>query len=232
MEAHVLIVDDEVDLLLSVEYALTREGFDTSTAETGRSALAQARAKRPDLVLLDWMLPDVSGVQVCKQLKANPETAGIPVMMLTAKGDLEHRIEGLEAGAEDYLVKPFSMRELVLRVRALVQRSSENESASEEGAEHLSFGTLRMDMPAHRAWIEEEEIDLTALEFKLLRTLLLRRGRVQTRDTLLRDVWEVEAGLQTRTVDTHMKRLRQKLGGGGDWIETIRGVGYRFSEVP
>jgi len=221
-----------VDLLLSVEYALSREGFKTSTAETGQSALAKARATRPDLVLLDWMLPDLDGVQVCKKLKASPETADIPVMMLTAKGEVEHRIEGLEAGAEDYLVKPFSMRELVLRVQALAQRSLEKPLEGAMDEESLVFGDLRMDLPGHRVWMEDEEIDLTALEFKLLHTLLCRKGRVQSREALLRDVWEYEAGLHTRTVDTNVKRLRQKLGEGGGWIETIRGVGYRFSEVP
>jgi len=234
MDVHVLIVDDEVDLLLSVEYALKKEGFEVSTAETGQSAIAKARVKRPDLVLLDWMLPDLEGVQVCRELKASPETSSIPVMMLTAKGETEHRIEGLEAGAEDYLVKPFSMRELVLRVRALAQRTKDKGLDRPEDQEdsEIVFGVLRMDLAAHRVWMADAELDLTALEFKLLHCFVTRKGRVLSRDTLLSEVWEYEPGLQTRTVDTNVKRLRQKLGEGGEWIETLRGVGYRFSEVP
>jgi two-component system phosphate regulon response regulator PhoB len=177
------------------------------------------------------MLPDLSGVEVCRQLKENPATAGIPVLILTARAEVENRVEGLEAGAEDYVVKPFSMRELVLRIQALLKRSASQDSPA-ESADIQSFGPLRMDSGAHRVWIGEEELELTALEFKLLSTLLERRGRVQSREVLLRDVWEYEDGLQTRTVDTNMKRLRQKLGEHGDWIRTIRGVGYRFNEAP
>lgn len=231
MQGQILIVDDEIDLLMSLDYALSKEGYTTLTAETGQSAVAKARIKSPDLVVLDWMLPDISGVEVCRQLKANPATAGIPVLMLTARAEVENRVEGLEAGAEDYVVKPFSMRELVLRVQALLKRST-SAGVSEQSSELQVFGPLKVDEGAYRAWIEEEELALTALEFKLLFTLLERRGRVQSREALLRDVWGYDGELQTRTVDTNMKRLRQKLGKYGDWITTIRGVGYRFSEAP
>ena len=230
MDTHVLIVDDEADLLMSLEYALSREGYRTTTAESGRSALAKVAGSRPDLVILDLQLPDLSGIEVCRRMKADPETAGIPVLMLTAKGEEADRVQGLEVGAEDYVVKPFSMREFALRVRAVLRRSADSGEVS--GTEKIEFGTLVVDVDAHSAMLSGTEMDLTALEFKLLLTFLERRGRVQTRETLLRDVWEYEGQVMTRTVDTNVKRLRQKLAEGGDWIETIRGVGYRFSVKP
>jgi two-component system phosphate regulon response regulator PhoB len=193
--------------------------------------VAKARVKTPDLVVLDWMLPDIPGVEVCRQLKSDPATSHIPVLMLTARAEVENRVEGLEAGAEDYVVKPFSMRELILRIQALLKRSAAP-SVDTGSADIQQFGPLKVDDGAHRAWIDDKELDLTALEFKLLCTLLERRGRVQSREILLRDVWGYEGGLQTRTVDTNMKRLRQKLGEHGEWIRTIRGVGYRFNEAP
>ena len=231
MNTHILIVDDEVDLLMSIDYALSKEGYSISTSETGQSAVAKARVKTPDLVVLDWMLPDIPGVEVCRQLKSDPATSHIPVLMLTARAEVENRVEGLEAGAEDYVVKPFSMRELILRIQALLKRSAAP-SVATGSADIQQFGPLKVDDGAHRAWIDDKELDLTALEFKLLCTLLERRGRVQSREILLRDVWGYEGGLQTRTVDTNMKRLRQKLGAHGEWIRTIRGVGYRFNEAP
>ena len=231
MNSHILIVDDEVDLLMSIDYALSKEGYSISTSETGQSAVAKARVKTPDLVVLDWMLPDIPGVEVCRQLKSDPATSHIPVLMLTARAEVENRVEGLEAGAEDYVVKPFSMRELILRIQALLKRSAAP-SVDTGSADIQQFGPLKVDDGAHRAWIDDKELDLTALEFKLLCTLLERRGLVQSREILLRDVWGYEGGLQTRTVDTNMKRLRQKLGEHGEWIRTIRGVGYRFNEAP
>ena len=231
MNSHILIVDDEVDLLMSIDYALSKEGYSISTSETGQSAVAKARVKTPDLVVLDWMLPDIPAVEVCRQLKSDPATSHIPVLMLTARAEVENRVEGLEAGAEDYVVKPFSMRELILRIQALLKRSAAP-SVDTGSADIQQFGPLKVDDGAHRAWIDDKELDLTALEFKLLCTLLERRGRVQSREILLRDVWGYEGGLQTRTVDTNMKRLRQKLGEHGEWIRTIRGVGYRFNEAP
>jgi len=231
VNTHILIVDDEVDLLMSIAYALSKEGYSISTSETGQSAVAKARVKTPDLVVLDWMLPDIPGVEVCRQLKSDPATSHIPVLMLTARAEVENRVEGLEAGAEDYVVKPFSMRELILRIQALLKRSAAT-SVDTGSADIQQIGPLKVDDGAHRAWIEDKELDLTALEFKLLCTLLERRGRVQSREILLRDVWGYEGGLQTRTVDTNMKRLRQKLGEHGEWIRTIRGVGYRFNEAP
>jgi two-component system phosphate regulon response regulator PhoB len=170
------------------------------------------------------MLPDISGIEVCRQLRANRRTQGIPVLMLTAKGEEIDRVVGFEVGADDYVVKPFSVRELTLRVRALIRRSQKVEPDQDD----ISFGRLRIDSGAHQVWVDGQEVVLTALEFRLLTTLLVRRGRVQTRERLLQDVWGIDADVTTRTVDTHVKRLRQKLVEAGEYIETLRGVGYRF----
>ena len=225
MPGMILIVDDERDLVSTLEYNLQREGYQTRSALTGQEALAQAAlAPVPDLILLDLMLPDLPGTEVCRQLRGRAETKQIPVVMLTAKGEEIDRVVGFEVGADDYVTKPFSVRELLLRVRAVLRRMS----ASEEASEDLSFGNLRVDTSAHQVWWDGAELTLTALEFKLLTTLLGRKGRVQTRKQLLDDVWGIQADVSTRTVDTHVKRLRQKLGPAGDYIETLRGVGYRF----
>jgi two-component system phosphate regulon response regulator PhoB len=198
---------------------------------TGREALQLARmTPHPDLVLLDLMLPDLTGGDVCRQLKADAETRDIPVIMVTAKGEEIDRVVGFEVGADDYVVKPFSVRELLLRVRAVLRRTQTSHPLSE--TDELVFGRLRIDRAGHRCWVDGNEITPTALEFKLLITLLERRGRVQTRDVLLADVWGIEADVTTRTVDTHVKRLRQKLGPAGQYIETLRGVGYRFVSQP
>jgi two-component system phosphate regulon response regulator PhoB len=178
----------------------------------------------PDLVVLDLMLPDLSGTEVCRHLRMSDRTRHVPVLMLTAKGEEIDRVVGFEVGADDYVTKPFSVRELMLRVRAIVRRAH----APEAEAGELVFGRLRLDGGGHRAWVDGQEVSLTALEFRLLTTLLSRRGRVQTRDTLLEDVWDMSGDVTTRTVDTHVKRLRQKLGLAGAYIETLRGVGYRF----
>ena len=225
MPGMILIVDDERDLVSTLEYNLQREGYQTRSALTGQEALAQAAlAPVPDLILLDLMLPDLPGTEVCRQLRGRAETKQIPVVMLTAKGEEIDRVVGFEVGADDYVTKPFSVRELLLRVRAVLRRMS----ASEEASEDLSFGNLRVDTSAHQVWWDGAELTLTALEFKLLTTLLGRKGRVQTRKQLLDDVWGIQADVSTRTVDTHVKRLRQTLGPAGDYIETLRGVGYRF----
>jgi two-component system phosphate regulon response regulator PhoB len=173
------------------------------------------------------MLPDVSGNEVCKQLKRNEQTSGIPVMMITARGEEIDRVLGFELGADDYVVKPFSVRELMLRVQAILRRNT-----TREGQPRAKFGQLRIDREAHRVWVGETEITLTALEFRLLLALFDGRNRVQTRTILLDGVWGIDAEVTTRTVDTHVKRLRQKLGDAGDYIETIRGVGYRFADSP
>ncbi len=223
----ILVVDDERDLITTLEFALRREGFRTQAATTGREALAIAtREPAPDLILLDLMLPDVSGTDVCRQLRAREATKHVPILMLTAKDDEIDRVVGFEVGADDYVSKPFSVRELVLRVRAILRRGQIPDETTPEGS--MEFGRLRLDTQAHRVWVDGEEIPLTALEFKLLYAFVARRGRVQTRETLLIDVWGHVSGIPTRTVDTHIQRLRKKLGAASDYIETLRGVGYRF----
>jgi len=223
----ILIVEDERDLAATLEYNLKKEGYETRVAYNGRDALELAnRNPRPHLVLLDLMLPDMSGIEVCRRLRASSSLCDISILMLTAKGEEIDRIVGFEVGADDYMVKPFSVRELLLRIRAVLRRLEPSRSAS--SAAPSKFGTLTVDESAHRAWVDEEEVVLTALEFKLLTTFLSRKGRVQTRETLLIDVWEMHGDLSTRTVDTHVKRLREKLGSASNYIETVRGVGYRF----
>lgn len=227
----VLIVDDEQDLVSTLEYNLEREGFTTRTAMTGRQAIDQAAlSPAPDLVLLDLMLPDMPGTEVCRRLRDLPGTKHTPVIMLTAKSEEIDRVVGFEVGADDYVTKPFSVRELLLRIRAVLRRTqvSTPPAAAPNPEAQLVFGDLRIDTEAHQAWLADAEIALTALEFKLLTTLVSRRGRVQTRKLLLDDVWGIQADISTRTVDTHVKRLRQKLGAAGEYIETLRGVGYRF----
>jgi two-component system phosphate regulon response regulator PhoB len=229
MSSLILIVDDEQDLLNTLEYNLQREGFQTRLAATGAEAISAAQQRPlPDLVLLDLMLPDMVGTEVCRALRSLDATRHIPVVMVTAKGAEIDRVVGFEVGADDYVVKPFSVRELVLRMRAVLRRTSATENTSET----IQFGELRLDPAAHQCWVSEAETSLTALEFKLLKTLLERRGRVQTREVLLTDVWGFSADVTTRTVDTHMKRLRQKIGSAGHYIETLRGVGYRFRSEP
>lgn len=229
MSELILIVEDEQDLVNTLRYNLEREGFQTRCALSGREGIEQGELEPlPDLILLDLMLPDISGLEVCRHLRQTEATRGIPVLMLTAKGDEIDRVVGFEVGADDYVVKPFSVRELLLRIRAILRRSRPDNREQEL----LVFGSLRVDPEAHRTWVGRDEIRLTALEFRLLKTLLVRKGRVQSRDTLLSDVWGIDADVTTRTVDTHVKRLREKLGAAGGYIETLRGVGYRFAEHP
>lgn len=230
MSGTILIVDDEADIRSTVEFNLSREGFRTVTAGLGREAVERAAdTPRPDLIVLDLMLPDISGTEVCRQLRQSPKTRSIPILMLTAKTDAIDRVVGFEVGADDYVTKPFSVRELVLRVKAILRRSG----SAEEPTETLEIGVLRIDVEGHRVWIEGEEVVLTALEFRLLTTLVKRRGRVQTREALLNHVWEMSGDVTTRTVDTHVRRLRKKLGAASEYVETLRGVGYRFRpEVP
>ena len=229
MTQQILIVEDEQDLLAALEYNLGREGYETLSASTGTEALRiMSKEAKPDLVLLDLMLPDMTGTEVCRKLKEDAATKDVPVIMVTAKGEEIDRVVGFEVGAEDYVVKPFSMRELILRVRVVLKRSQ----TIEEPSETFSFGCLTVDMGAHQLWVNDEECHLTALEFRLLTTIYTRRGRVQTRDRLLADVWGYQADVTTRTVDTHIKRLREKLGDAGVYILTVRGVGYRFVTKP
>ena len=226
----ILVIEDEVDLATTLEYSLKREGYQVRVAHTGRAGLeAAALEPVPDLVVLDLMLPDLSGTEVCRRLRENERTRELPIVMCTAKGSELDRVVGFEVGADDYVVKPYSVRELLLRIRALLRRSQRTETAA---GEPVKFGRLRLDREAHRAWVDEVELSLTALEFRLLSAFLARKGRVQTRDSLLSDVWGIEADVTTRTVDTHVKRLREKLGEAGAYIETLRGVGYRFRDQP
>ena len=226
----ILIVEDERDLVEAVEYSLQREGFETRAAGTGEQALKLLdKEPKPDLVLLDVMLPDMSGTEVCRRLRAHEGSRHIPVIMATARGEEIDRVVGFEVGADDYVVKPYSVRELALRIRAILRRAAR---ADEPLTTETSFGRLRVDPSAHRVFVDSDEVQLTALEFRLLATFLQRRGRVQSRETLLSDVWGIEADITTRTVDTHVKRLREKLGPAGVYVETLRGVGYRFRAHP
>ncbi len=224
--AKILVIDDEPDALELVGFNLKQAGFEVVTADNGAEALKKARETAPDLVLLDLMLPEIDGLEVCKALRRDPATAPIPVIMLTAKAAEIDRVLGLELGADDYVTKPFSPRELVLRVRNLLKRRTEAAAQPEQ----LVFGDLCIDVPRHMVTVKRQRVDLTATEFKLLTTLALRRGRVQSRDQLLQDVWEYDNVIDTRTVDTHMRRLREKLGAASRFLDTVRGVGYRFVE--
>jgi two-component system phosphate regulon response regulator PhoB len=223
----VLIVDDERDLRELVDFNLRRAGYDTIHAASGREALTQATARPPDIVVLDLNLPDIPGTEVCRRLRADARTQGAAILMLTARGTESDRIAGFELGADDYVVKPFSVRELVLRVQALGRRLRGEEGEAER---LLVRGEVTLDRAAFSCRVEDEEVSLTALEFRLLAYLMEGAGRVRTRDDLLADVWNASTELETRTIDTHIKRLRDKLGKAGERIETVRGVGYRFRE--
>jgi two-component system phosphate regulon response regulator PhoB len=225
--AYVLIVDDETDLAHLIEFNLRQAGFAPRVAGTGAEALRMARERTPQLVILDLMLPDMSGVEVCRQLKALPETRAVPVMMLTARGEEEDRVKGFEVGADDYVVKPFSVRELVLRAKAVLRRAS----GPVEDVAAVTLGIVRLEPSSHRCFVSDVEVHLTALEFRLLHHLMTRPGRVQSRDQLLEHVWGIATSLETRTVDTHVMRLRDKLGLARDYLETVRGVGYRMIEA-
>jgi len=227
MSETLLIVDDEPDVVELLAYNLQRAGYKTATARDGVTALQKARDLVPALIVLDLMLPQMDGTEVCKRLRADPKTASIPVLMLTAKAEEVDRIVGLELGADDYVTKPFSPRELALRIKSILRRAK----GDAEPREVLKCADLVVDIAKHEAVFKGKVMDLTATEFKLLVTLIERRGRVQTRDRLLTDVWGYEGDVDTRTVDTHVRRLREKLGKAADYIETIRGVGYRFTEA-
>jgi two-component system phosphate regulon response regulator PhoB len=226
--ASILVIEDEKDLQKVLDYNLRQAGHQVWTASRGRDGLRLAKQHHPDVILLDLMLPDISGTEVCRSLRAASETSGIRVMMLTARGEEIDRVLGFELGADDYVVKPFSVRELLLRIQAVLRRGG----SEPPGSAIVRFGILRLDREAHRTWVEDEEVELTALEFRLLQTLHDRRNRVLSREKLLDEVWGIDVDITTRTVDTHVKRLREKLGAGGAYIETVRGVGYRFAASP
>ena len=223
----VLVVEDDQDLRALLDYNLKQAGYDVLLAARGQEGLRLARERVPDLVVLDLMLPDLSGLEICKAIRADEALREVAVLMLTARGEEVDRIVGLELGADDYVVKPFSVRELVLRIQAILRRGG-----AEEAPVIVEFGILRFDRDAHRTWVDGGEVALTALEFRLLVTLHERRNRVQSRARLLDDVWAMSPELNTRTVDTHVMRLRDKLGKAGRYIETVRGVGYRFAGTP
>ena len=229
----VLIVEDEPDIAALIAYQLTREGYRVETVSTGTEALRSVERDVPALIVLDRMLPEVSGDEVLRALRSEPETTHVPVLMVTARIAQADRIEGLEIGADDYLTKPFSPRELVLRVQSILRRAAAAGDSPE--GRILRAGPLRIDLGAHQVTVDGAEISLTPVEFRLLQVLLERRGRTQSRTQLLENAWEVGSDvsgrLQTRTVDMHVRRLRTKLGDVGDWIHTIRGFGYRL-EVP
>jgi len=224
MKPKILVVDDELDALEVLGFKLREAGFSPIFASDGLKALAAIRAERPDLVVLDLMLPELDGLEVCKLMRRDPALASIPVLMLTAKAAEMDRVVGLELGADDYVTKPYSPRELVLRIRKLLKRAK----GGDEPGDQLRIGVLEIDIPRHAAHVSGEAVTLTATEFNLLALLARRRGRVQSRERLLQDVWGYETAIDTRTVDTHMRRLREKIGPAAEYLETIRGVGYRF----
>ncbi len=220
------MVDDEPDAIELIRFNLKASGYEVLTAEDGEEALAKARKFSPDMILLDVMLPEIDGLEVCKILRRDPATASLPIIMLTAKASEIDRVLGLEFGADDYVTKPFSPRELMLRVRNLLKRK---ESAKEE-VERFQVRDIELDVSKYEVKIMGQPIDLTPTEFKLLQILMERKGRVQSRDRLLQDVWGYDQLIDTRTVDTHVRRLREKMGEAADYVTTVRGVGYRLME--
>lgn len=224
LKPRVLVVDDEPEVVELVAFNLNQAGFEVAEAADGADALKKARELYPALIILDLMLPEMDGFEVCKTLRRDPSTAEIPILMLTAKAAEMDRVLGLELGASDYLVKPFSPRELVLRVRNILK----SQAAGPASSERVECGDLVIDVPRHLVSWKEKPIELTSTEFKLLLVLAQRKGRVQSREQLLRDVWEYNSMVDTRTVDTHMRRLREKLGRAAIHLDTVRGVGYRF----
>ncbi|MGV3773498.1 MAG: response regulator [Verrucomicrobiales bacterium] len=227
MKQKILVVDDEPDTVELLEFNLRNAGFETVSAGEGAEAIRKARSASPNLIVLDVMLPEMDGLEVCKLLRRDPATQTIPIIMLTAKAAEIDRILGLELGANDYLTKPFSPRELVLRIRNVLSQPHKKEDKLEQ----TTIGELFLDIPKHVVTVNGKQVDLTPIEFKLLVLLVERRGRVQSRDQLLQDVWEYDNAIDTRTVDTHMRRLRDKLGEAAKYLDTVRGVGYRFTEA-
>ena len=226
-QARILVVDDEPDILNLLEYNLKRAGFQAILAKDGPEAIEAAKANRPDLVLLDIMLPDMEGTEVLRRLKSLDGTASIPIIMLTAKGEEVDKIVGFELGAEDYITKPFSPRELILRVKAVLKRTAERPEPVEAA---VTFNELSVDLSRHKVSVSGKPVELSSTEFRLLTELMQAKGRVLTRDNLLDRAWGHDCYVIPRTVDTHVRRLRSKLGTAGDYIETVRGVGYRFKE--
>ena len=229
MSQKILIIEDEPDIRKTLEYNISREGYEVICA----SSLSEGRQKLESasftLLLLDLMLPDGSGLDLCRELKQDKSLSSMPIIILTAKDDEVDKVVGFELGADDYVTKPFSVRELILRVKAVLKRG---ERKSDNMEVQRQFGELKIDVDSHEVFVNDDQVSLTALEFKLLRQLVDRRGRVQSRDQLLSDVWGYSSDVTTRTVDTHIKRLREKLGDMGKYVQTIRGVGYKFTRTP
>ncbi len=230
MNVNILVIEDEPDIRRNLEYNLGREGFKASSVGSLDEANEKLKSKKFDLILLDLMLPDGSGLDLCKKIKSNSETEATPIIILTAKDDEVDKVVGFELGADDYVTKPFSVRELILRVKAILKRS--DKKTKEVVEVERQFGDLKIDVDSHEVRVDSQLIELTALEFRLLKELVDKRGRVQSRDQLLSEVWGYNAEVTTRTVDTHIKRLREKLGSMGKYVQTIRGVGYKFSRTP
>ena len=229
MSQKILLIEDEPDIRKTLEYNLSREGFDVICASSLSEGKNYINTNQFSLILLDLMLPDGSGLDLCRELKTDSDKKLTPIIILTAKDDEVDKVVGFELGADDYVTKPFSVRELILRVKAVLKRGN---AKSENLEVQRQFGDLLIDVDSHEVYVDNEPVTLTALEFKLLRQLVDRRGRVQSRDQLLSDVWGYSADVTTRTVDTHIKRLREKLGAMGKYVQTIRGVGYKFSRTP
>ncbi len=223
----ILVIDDEADITSLLSFNLKAKGFAVEAVNDPNQSIGVARSFLPDLVILDVMMPDLNGIQICRMLRADPKLKAVPVIFLTAKSEEADRIQGLEVGADDYVCKPFSPKELILRIQSILRRAGEPEPVA---VRRLQHGAIDIDIERHEVSVHGKPIELTATEFKLLRLLMERRGRVQTREHLLINVWNYETEIETRTVDTHVRRLREKLGDEADWIETIRGVGYRFAE--
>ena len=229
MSHKILIIEDEPDIRKTLEYNISREGYKVVCASSVSMGKEQINSSDFSLILLDLMLPDGSGLDLCREIKSDKDKSSTPIIILTAKDDEVDKVVGFELGADDYVTKPFSVRELILRIKAVLKRGAEKKETLEV---QRQFGELIMDIDSHEVFVNNEQIILTALEFRLLRQLVDRRGRVQSRDQLLSDVWGYSAEVTTRTVDTHIKRLREKLGTMGKYVQTIRGVGYKFSRTP
>jgi phosphate regulon transcriptional regulator PhoB len=223
----ILIVEDEKNIAKLIRYNLEKSDYDCTVARAGEDALSILEKQHFDLIILDIMLPEMDGFEVCRNIKQVPNIKNIPIIMLTAKGEEVDRIVGLELGADDYMTKPFSPRELILRIKAILRREKRQDFKKDS----LISGDIEINIPKHKVTVRQKEITLTNMEFKLLLTLMERQGRVQERERLLSDVWGIDSMVDTRTVDTHVKRLREKLGRSGYMIETVRGMGYKFKDL-
>ena len=230
MASRILIIEDQPDIRKTIDYNLSKESFEVFQAASIAEGEQAIQQHKPDLVILDLMLPDGSGLTLCRDIKSDPATKNTLVILLTAKADELDRVIGFELSADDYVTKPFSVRELILRVKAILKRRASEERQPADPS--YTFGALTLNLEAHQVFINDLEVGFTALEFRLLKHLIDRKGRVQSRDQLLEEVWGYSAEVTTRTVDTHIKRLREKLDSAGEYIQTIRGVGYRFSKTP